>query len=103
MYRFVFRRCRADPWVGLRRGKPRPYTGLGLLSNSNPVDGETQMRRNKFFNGIVFSVLVTAVGGILSAVQEPPPPPDGPNKHMAMRIAVGDMEFNDKLVKGAPF
>jgi hypothetical protein len=61
------------------------------------------MRRNKFFNGIVFSVLVTAVGGILSAVQEPPPPPDGPNKHMAMRIAVGDMEFNDKLVKGAPF
>lgn len=55
------------------------------------------------------SVLIASglmVGGILAAAQEPPPPlsPDGPKTAtIAIRILGGGMEFNDKLVTGAPF
>src|SRR5215470_15978152 len=66
------------------------------------------MRRNKLLNSSMLSVLELMVGGILMAAQEPPPPPapDGPNnamKTVSMKIIGGDMEFNDKLVTGAPF
>ena len=65
------------------------------------------MRRNKLLNSSVLSALGLMVGGILVAAQEPPPPaPDGPNNAMktaSMRIIGGDMEFNDKLMTGAPF
>ena len=65
------------------------------------------MKKSKVLKGIVLSTLGLMVGGILVAAQEPPPaPPLGPNsamKTVAMKIIGGDMEFNDKLVKGAPF
>src|SRR6516164_2921686 len=68
------------------------------------------MKKSKLLKGIVFGALGLAVGGILLAAQEPPPPaaPDGSKnvmagKNFAVKILAGGMEFNDKLVKGAPF
>jgi hypothetical protein len=65
------------------------------------------MRRKKLLNSSVLGGLGLMVGCILAAAQEPPPPaPDGPARAMTtfgMKIVGGDMEFNDKLVKGAPF
>jgi hypothetical protein len=63
------------------------------------------MTRNNLLKGILLGALGMVVGGIFLAAQEPPPAgPDGPHmKTFAMRIIGGDMEFNDKLVTGAPF
>jgi hypothetical protein len=63
------------------------------------------MTRNKLLPEIVLGALGLVMGGILLASQEPPPAaPDGPHtKTVAMRIIGSDMEFNDKLVTGAPF
>jgi hypothetical protein len=62
------------------------------------------MTRSKLLTGIVLGALGPLAGGIVLAAQEPPPAaPDGPQmKTVAMRIIGGDMEFNDKLVTGAP-
>jgi hypothetical protein len=65
------------------------------------------MRTKKLLNNSVLGALGLILGGILVAAQEPPPPaPDGPARAMTtvgMKIVGGDIEFNDKLVKGAPF
>jgi hypothetical protein len=65
------------------------------------------MTRNKLLNSSVLGALGLMVAGILVAAQEPPPPaPDVPARAMTtvgMKIVGGDIEFNDKLVKGAPF
>src|SRR6516225_5099586 len=68
------------------------------------------MKKSKLLKGIVFGALGLAVGGILPAAQEPPPPaaPSGSKnvmvgKNFAIKIFDGGMEFNDKLVTGAPF
>jgi hypothetical protein len=62
------------------------------------------MRRNRLLNSGVLGALGLMLGGIRVAAQEPPPlPPAGPNQIVATRVVGGDMEFNDKLVKGAPF
>ena len=67
------------------------------------------MSKRNVLRGSLFSVLGLAAGAILAAAQEPPPPLAGElpkevaiSKGFAMTIA-GGMEFNDKLVKGAPF
>ena len=62
------------------------------------------MRRANFLDSWVLGALVLMLGGVLVAAQELAPPPDAPHmKTFAMRLIGGDMEFNDKLVKGAPF
>src|SRR5215472_9394288 len=68
------------------------------------------MKKSKVLKGIVLSTLWLALGGILLAAQEPPPPaaPGGQKnvmsgKTVAIKIFDGGMEFNDKLVTGAPF
>ena len=68
------------------------------------------MKKSKLLKGIVVGALGLAVGGILPAAQEPLPPaaPDGSKnvmvgKNFARKIFDGGMEFNDKLVTGAPF
>ncbi len=67
------------------------------------------MRRNKLLKESVLGALGLVVGGIFLAAQEPPPPaPDEPKnlmvrKGFAISVLGGGMEFNDKLVTGAPF
>lgn len=64
------------------------------------------MRRTKLLNRSVLIALGLMVGGILAAQEPPPPPltPDGPKTAtIAIRVLGGGMEFNDKLVTGAPF
>jgi hypothetical protein len=63
------------------------------------------MRRKKLLKSSVLGALGLMVEGILVAAQEPPPPPVGPASAVTtigMRIVGGDLEFNDKLVTGAP-
>ena len=68
------------------------------------------MSKSKVLKGSVLGTLGLVVGGIFLAAQEPPPPaaPDEPKnlmvrKGFAISILGGGMEFNDKLVTGAPF
>jgi hypothetical protein len=63
------------------------------------------MKTKKLLNSVMVSALGLMVGGVLVAAQEPPPtaPENSAMKTVSMRVVGGDMEFNDKLVKGAPF
>jgi hypothetical protein len=67
------------------------------------------MSRGRFLVGSVLGAWGLMVGSILVMAQEPPPPgPGGPksdmlNRGVAIRILDGGMEFNNKVVTGAPF
>jgi hypothetical protein len=68
------------------------------------------MKKSKVLKEIALSTLWVALGGILLTAQEPLPPaaPGGQKnvmsgKTVALKIFDGGMEFNDKLVTGAPF
>jgi hypothetical protein len=64
------------------------------------------MRRKKLLKTSLLGALGLMAGGILVTAQEPPPPAVGPASAVTtigMRIVGGDIDFNDKLVTGAPF
>jgi hypothetical protein len=66
------------------------------------------MSKSKVLKRSVLGVLGLVAGGILVAAQGPPPAPDEPKNAtatstIAVKVFGGGMQFDDKLVKGAPF